>query len=1082
MNIGTALAHVSAGLPERATKRRKIDDFKPGFILKVIVQNFTTYSYAEFNLSPSLNMIIGPNGTGKSTLISAICLGLGGKLELIKRKTLKSMIKSGTTSAMLEVTLKNVEGQPNLVIRREFTEKESKWTVNQRPVNEKSVRALVKSLNIQLDNLCHFLPQERVAEFAGLSPEKLLLEIERTLGNGHLREEHEKLIQKDNEVTQLKDRISSLEGRLETISREKEEIEQEAQRFKEYQEVVTNLDYHQKLIPYVQLSDMKKQQESLKFKRNELKKKMLDFEKAFEPMEDELRKVEDHLENVVHSNIEEIGSKEAKLQLKFGKTQQDADALREKIDETKASISNLLNRSKNKLAELDTLRAEKAQLTKKYNAMQSPDEDKISKLQLKVEEYTDSIVGFDRTLDELQDSLRQPRKRVIELKEKMQKLQEKMNSKDRLHLLEPNRHHHQGRESAFKGHTLLRQHQNLKLLYFEAPVVCCTANPSYAHYVEKIVDDNTLFSITVTSSENYKRVTDVVFKSVNVPIRKVNYRPDDQFPPKPNVPVEDAKRFGFDGYLIDFVEGPKEVLTMLCDISKLHTIPVSKNKFSQAQINRLTDSSRPILFNKFIAGDTLFILGKSKYASKQVFYSTDWIRPQSHYFTALGLTAEAKQYIAEQIKTIEEEQYMAKQECHKLQDEIFKVESEKKAIKNTSKDTEMELEELYQQKNAKVALADKIENRANAIRTLERESKADYTLKIEELRELIVTDNQKLASIMNEAAQTLSEIADLEINKTLMETSKLQCQNKRITLLNLREGFQTQLETLREEYQQAKSAYDEIKNGQAAQELKKQSAQYTQEDKIQLGDLVTKYRNEGNFNESFVRRKIQILDDERALKATADQSSLATLQRKLAEITKLEHELPDLISKKDKLEEAILIIKGPWEEELSTLVNNISIQFNKYFTKVASDGRVELYKSEKYQDWKLHILVKFRQESELKILDHQSQSGGERAVSTIFFIMSLQGMTDAPFRVVDEINQGMDPKNEKMAHRYLVHTACQSNASQYFLVTPKLLTGLYYHPSMVVHCIYTGPLIDPVGEQKGNKSFIDFVGTVTETA
>ena len=28
--------------------------------------------------------------------------------------------------------------------------------------------------------------------------------------------------------------------------------------------------------------------------------------------------------------------------------------------------------------------------------------------------------------------------------------------------------------------------------------------------------------------------------------------------------------------------------------------------------------------------------------------------------------------------------------------------------------------------------------------------------------------------------------------------------------------------------------------------------------------------------------------------------------------------------------------------------------------------------------------VKFRQESELKVLDHQSQSGGERAVSTIF--------------------------------------------------------------------------------------------------
>lgn len=149
--------------------------------------------------------------------------------------------------------------------------------------------------------------------------------------------------------------------------------------------------------------------------------------------------------------------------------------------------------------------------------------------------------------------------------------------------------------------------------------------------------------------------------------------------------------------------------------------------------------------------------------------------------------------------------------------------------------------------------------------------------------------------------------------------------------------------------------------------------------------------------------------------------------------------------------------------------------FNKRFTKVASDGQVELAKNERFSDWKLQILVKFRQESELKVLDRQSQSGGERAVSTIFFIMSLQGLTVAPFRVVDEINQGMDPKNEKLAHRYLVHTACQNNNSQYFLVTPKLLTGLYYHPDMVVHCIYTGPLIDPIEKESKDPDFMDFV-------
>lgn len=50
---------------------------QPGSLVRVRLVNFVTYTAAEFNLGPSLNMVIGPNGTGKSTLVCAICLGLG---------------------------------------------------------------------------------------------------------------------------------------------------------------------------------------------------------------------------------------------------------------------------------------------------------------------------------------------------------------------------------------------------------------------------------------------------------------------------------------------------------------------------------------------------------------------------------------------------------------------------------------------------------------------------------------------------------------------------------------------------------------------------------------------------------------------------------------------------------------------------------------------------------------------------------------------------------------------------------------------------------------------------------------------
>lgn len=62
------------------------------------------------------------------------------------------------------------------------------------PKTQKDVEALNKKLNIQLDNLCQFLPQEKVVEFSKMSPEELLVNTERAIGDAHLAQMHSKLI------------------------------------------------------------------------------------------------------------------------------------------------------------------------------------------------------------------------------------------------------------------------------------------------------------------------------------------------------------------------------------------------------------------------------------------------------------------------------------------------------------------------------------------------------------------------------------------------------------------------------------------------------------------------------------------------------------------------------------------------------------------------------------------------------------------------------------------------------------------------------------------------------------------------
>lgn len=71
------------------------------------------------------------------------------------------------------------------------------------------------------------------------------------------------------------------------------------------------------------------------------------------------------------------------------------------------------------------------------------------------------------------------------------------------------------------------------------------------------------------------------------------------------------------------------------------------------------------------------------------------------------------------------------------------------------------------------------------------------------------------------------------------------------------------------------------------------------------------------------------------------------------------------------------------------------------------DGSV-WHSQEDFDKYGVKIRVKFRDTDELKELTSHYQSGGERSVATILYLMALQELNKCPFRVVDEINQVSD--------------------------------------------------------------------------
>lgn len=67
-----------------------------GIIESVTCTNFMCHSFLEIPLGPLINFIIGHNGSGKSAVLTALTVCLGGKAAATNRGgSLKSFIKEG---------------------------------------------------------------------------------------------------------------------------------------------------------------------------------------------------------------------------------------------------------------------------------------------------------------------------------------------------------------------------------------------------------------------------------------------------------------------------------------------------------------------------------------------------------------------------------------------------------------------------------------------------------------------------------------------------------------------------------------------------------------------------------------------------------------------------------------------------------------------------------------------------------------------------------------------------------------------------------------------------------------------------
>lgn len=267
---------------------RLLHSYLPGAIVRVACSHFVTYDAVEFFPGPYLNMIIGPNGTGKSTIVCAIALGLGWKPSVLGRaKDVASYVKLGHKQGWVEVELQGAPAQPNVVVRRiMFRESNtSDWLLNGVAATARDVHDAVSEFQVEVGNLCAFLPQDRVADFAAMTPRQLLQDTQHAAGHAQLSAWHAELIAQGKELAQARERLEVMQREHDHLEERNAVAERDVRRYEERIELERHVAALEVRVALAEFRDAKDRYDEARAAREDAKAALTQLLREREPLE-----------------------------------------------------------------------------------------------------------------------------------------------------------------------------------------------------------------------------------------------------------------------------------------------------------------------------------------------------------------------------------------------------------------------------------------------------------------------------------------------------------------------------------------------------------------------------------------------------------------------------------------------------------------------------------------------------------------------------------------------------------------------------------------------------------------------------
>ncbi|CAL8094894.1 unnamed protein product [Orchesella dallaii] len=1001
-----------------------------GSVVRVRVTDFMTCHSAELRAGAHVNLILGSQGIDKSTIVCAICLGLAGKPKTLGNALkLQDYIRHGTKSATIEIELYNPDGL-NFLIKRdiivwELIKKDgttnhgtkSRWYLQGERALPTKVEELTTSLNIQLDNLCQFLTQDRVQDFIGMNSFSLLQITQKAMGNDTLFQRHEKLIE-------LTAKLREFEGNFHTVMN----------LLKSRQEITKRLENNVKNY---------KEREDLKAKIAELasKKSWIVYLKSrlvFLNLKTDLETIK-QAKTAEEAKLAPIKQSLMAMDSSKGKFQAD-------LERSKATNESFMSGVKRKVEEeFAIVEANVDEENAKLREHQNAEADRLKRM----ENFTVKINGYEKQLDEIRQkgdlddtSLKvELRKRDEEIQE-ITNLAEKDESNRRYILskictaelelsqmnnLRVSRMKYLEKEvpDVYEAVQFFSKPENLRGItgrIHEPLILHIEVNDlEYGRIVEKHIGSTELYGFFVEHKDDLKIMLELNRKRKK-PVTVTHFEGPKTVPfPRPpcRFSTNFRKKWGFKMSILDLIDGPDYHLAYLCQRFDMQNILIGDDE----AVKKATDISEQTLLNIYYTSRTCVTIRQFNYSkSKAMQFSVI----QAARVLTTKINATEKHNLHENVKQwrIEEKE---------LDDLIIGRKQRKEELEEERQTIEDKVRDINARIQYRKNLLQRLDSARKQIDLLQRERKNLDDLKGD-------TDKAVLghrAKMLNVADFLTREMVKAQGNAT----NPIVLRKQKHLLSGRMKHLQNQLDEMQRNVRQFEAKVSVLQQ-QVEQAVKE--VETNKKNAIQISNLYEPPPEvaAGKLDDKVVEKELL-----EARTLWCDNSTiLEEYQQKMREIA-------DLSKKKDvgekklaEVKEEIEKEKQAWLNPLQQLIETVNRNFGRYFMSMGCVGKVQLQKADDENDfgkYGIKILVKFLTSEPLSELGGTKggtlQKEGERVISKALYSLALQELTNVPFRVIEEINLGMDAENKARLFNLLCSIAKGPNRPQYFLLTPKML-------------------------------------------